>query len=68
MNLRKVINHPYLMDGGEDGPPFITDEKLVRASGKMIIMDKLLHRLHSDVDGHHKILIFSQFTSMLNIL
>lgn len=68
MNLRKVINHPYLMDGGEDGPPFITDEKLVRSSGKMIILDMLLHRLRSDVAGKHKVLIFSQFTSMLNIL
>jgi SWI/SNF-related matrix-associated actin-dependent regulator of chromatin subfamily A member 5 len=68
MNLRKVINHPYLMDGGEDGPPFITDEKLIRSSGKMIILDKLLHRLRSDVAGKHKVLIFSQFTSMLNIL
>ncbi|KAG5495143.1 hypothetical protein JKF63_02197 [Porcisia hertigi] len=68
MSLRKVINHPYLMDGGEEGPPFITDEKLVRNSGKMIILDKLLHRLRLDVEGKHKVLIFSQFTSMLNIL
>ncbi|KPA81169.1 putative transcription activatorDNA-dependent ATPase [Leptomonas pyrrhocoris] len=68
MNLRKVINHPYLMDGGEEGPPFITDEKLIRTSGKMIILDKLLRRLRSDIAGKHKVLIFSQFTSMLNIL
>lgn len=68
MSLRKVINHPYLMDGGEEGPPFVTDEKLVRSSGKMIILDKLLHRLRGDVQGKHKVLIFSQFTTMLNIL
>ncbi|KAK7202019.1 DNA-dependent ATPase [Novymonas esmeraldas] len=68
MSLRKVINHPYLMDGGEDGPPFVTDERLVRTSGKMIILDKLLHRLRADAEGKHKVLIFSQFTSMLNIL
>lgn len=68
MSLRKVINHPYLMDGGEDGPPFITDEKLVKSSGKMVILDKLLHRLKGDKEGRHKVLIFSQFTSMLNIL
>ncbi|AIO01471.1 transcription activator, putative [Leishmania panamensis] len=68
MGLRKVINHPYLMEGGEEGPPFVTDEKLVRTSGKMIILDKLLHRLRADVQGKHKVLIFSQFTSMLNIL
>ncbi|CCW63168.1 unnamed protein product [Phytomonas sp. EM1] len=68
MNLRKVINHPYLMDGAEEGPPFITDEKLVKVSGKMLILDKLLHRLKEDVEGRHKVLIFSQFTTMLNIL
>lgn len=68
MQLRKVVNHPYLMDGGEEGPPFVTDEKLVRTSGKMIILDKLLHRLRSDVEGKHKVLIFSLFTTMLNIL
>lgn len=68
MTLRKVINHPYLMDGGEEGPPFVTDEKLVRTSGKMLLLDKLLHRLLGDVAGKHKVLIFSQFTTMLNIL
>ncbi|KEG11953.1 putative transcription activator [Trypanosoma grayi] len=68
MNLRKVINHPYMMDGGEEGPPFITDERIVKHSGKMIILDKLLHRLLHDKAEKHKVLIFSQFTSMLDIL
>ncbi|KAG8345458.1 putative transcription activator [Trypanosoma vivax] len=68
MNLRKVINHPYMMDGGEDGPPFITDERIVKYSGKMLILDKLLNRLFRDEKEKHKVLIFSQFTSMLDIL
>ncbi|KAH9578442.1 SLIDE domain [Trypanosoma melophagium] len=68
MSLRKVINHPYMMDGGEEGPPFITDERIVKYSGKMIILDKLLHRLLHDKEEKHKVLIFSQFTTMLDIL
>ncbi|EPY30473.1 hypothetical protein AGDE_09426 [Angomonas deanei] len=68
MQLRKVINHPYLMKGGEEGPPFITDEKLIKTSGKMVILDKLLHRLRADKEGQHKVLIFSQFTTMLDII
>lgn len=68
MELRKVINHPYLIDGVEEGPPFLVNESIVKVSGKMQILDKLLHRLHTDVEGHHKVLIFSQFTTMLDIL
>eukprot|EP00796_Vickermania_ingenoplastis_P004442 gene4442-3241_t len=68
MELRKVINHPYLIDGVEEGPPFLINESIVKVSGKMQILDKLLHRLQSDVEGHHKVLIFSQFTTMLDIL
>ena len=68
MQLRKVLNHPYLMPGGEEGPPFKTDERLIRDSGKMVLLDKLLKRLFSDVQENHKVLIFSQFTTMLNIL
>ncbi|AAQ15639.1 transcription activator, putative [Trypanosoma brucei gambiense DAL972] len=68
MSLRKVINHPYMMDGGEEGPPFITDERIVKYSGKMLLLDKLLHRLRRDEKEGHKVLIFSQFTSMLDIL
>lgn len=68
MQLRKVINHPYLLDGVEEGPPFIVNESIVKVSGKMLILDKLLHRLKGDVEGEHKVLIFSQFTSMIDIL
>ncbi|ESL11362.1 transcription activator [Trypanosoma rangeli SC58] len=68
MNLRKVINHPYMMNGGEEGPPFITDERIVKYSGKMLILDKLLHRLQREREAKHRVLIFSQFTTMLDIL
>jgi SWI/SNF-related matrix-associated actin-dependent regulator of chromatin subfamily A member 5 len=68
MQLRKVINHPYIMPGGEEGPPFKTDERLIKDSGKMVLLDKLLKRLLGDTQEIHKILIFSQFVLMVNIL
>lgn len=45
MHLRKCCNHPYLFDGAEPGPPFTTDEHIVKNAGKMILLDKLLPRL-----------------------
>lgn len=65
MQLRKVCLHPYLFDGVEPENSPVYGEHLVRASSKLRIMDLLLKKLHK---GGHKVLIFSQFTSMLNIL
>ena len=31
MQLRKCCNHPFLFDGAEPGPPYTTDEHLVRS-------------------------------------
>ena len=65
MQLRKVCLHPYLFPEAEDKtlPPF--GEHLVEASGKMKVLDKLLFKLYCE---KHQVLIFSQFTMMLNIL
>ena len=74
MELRKVCCHPFLCDGLEDdvaarrraaGLP--TDEiaKLVGASGKMLLLHKLLPKLKAE---GHKVLIFSQFKIMLDVL
>ena len=72
MQLRKVVNHPYLMPGAEDGPPFSTDEKIYKCSGKMVLLDKLLSKLYNDKNPPggtpHKVLIFCQMTSMLDIM
>eukprot|EP01079_Euglenida_sp_SAG-EU17-18_P005533 gene5533-138_t len=65
MHLRKAANHPYLFDGAEDGPPYVNDHKLVDASGKLKMLDKLLAKLHGE---GHRVLIFSQFSRMLDIL
>jgi len=57
MQLRKCCNHPYLFQGTEPGPPYTTGEHLVEASGKMVLLDKLLPKLQS---RDSRVLIFSQ--------
>ena len=65
MQLRKACNHPYLFDGAEPGPPFVTDARLVNDSGKMQVLDALLKRLQSTGS---RVLLFSQMSRMLDIL
>lgn len=64
MELRKCCNHPYLFEGIEDPTLDPMGEHLIQASGKLSVLDKLLKKLF----GGHQVLIFSQFTSMLDIL
>eukprot|EP00045_Choanoeca_perplexa_P010151 m.101553 g.101553 ORF g.101553 m.101553 type:complete len:789 (-) comp15175_c0_seq1:81-2447(-) len=66
MLLRKVCNHPYLMEypltlAGE----YRMDEDLVQTCGKMRMLDQLLPRLKAE---GRKVLIFSQMTKMLDVL
>lgn len=70
MQLRKCCNHPFLLTGVENEVrsqiPNTTDlDSLVNSSGKFVLLDKLLPRLR--VDGH-RILLFSQFKIMLDII
>ncbi|EFJ50690.1 hypothetical protein VOLCADRAFT_80059 [Volvox carteri f. nagariensis] len=65
MQLRKCCNHPYLFQGAEPGPPFITGEHLIENSGKLVLLDKLLPRLK---ERDSRVLIFSQMTRMIDIL
>uniref|UniRef100_A0A061QM65 SWI/SNF-related matrix-associated actin-dependent regulator of chromatin subfamily A member 5 n=1 Tax=Tetraselmis sp. GSL018 TaxID=582737 RepID=A0A061QM65_9CHLO len=65
MQLRKCCNHPYLFQGAEPGPPFITGDHLVENSGKLVLLDKLLPKLK---ERDSRVLIFSQMTRMLDIL
>ncbi|CAB4064730.1 SMARCA5 [Lepeophtheirus salmonis] len=63
--LRKCVNHPYLFDGAEPGPPYTTDEHLVENSGKLQVIDKLLPKLK---EQESRVLIFTQMTRILDIL
>ncbi|KAF8838231.1 hypothetical protein BDN67DRAFT_955400 [Paxillus ammoniavirescens] len=64
MQLRKACSHPLLFrDLAEELP--VTTEELVDASGKMMLLERLLDELFN---RKHKVLIFSQFTTMLDII
>ena len=70
MELRKCCNHPFLIKGAEtelskhfEGETPLN--QLVKSSGKMMLLDKLLPKLKQD---GHRVLIFSQFRIMLNII
>ncbi|KAL2651736.1 hypothetical protein R1flu_019864 [Riccia fluitans] len=77
MELRKVCNHPFLCDGFEDdytskyrkpsaeNGKNLAQNSLMEGSGKMILVDKLLPMLK---DAGRRVLIFSQFTMMLDLL
>ncbi|CAH7667145.1 SNF2 family N-terminal domain-containing protein [Phakopsora pachyrhizi] len=67
MQLRKVCNHPWLFNWPIDPKTgeHSVGEGLISASGKMLLLDKLLKGLF---ERGHKVLIFSQFTSMLDII
>ncbi|XP_014342102.1 lymphoid-specific helicase isoform X1 [Latimeria chalumnae] len=67
MLLRKCCNHPYLIEYPLDPATqeFKIDDELVYCSGKFLILDRMLPELKR---RGHKVLIFSQMTSMLDIL
>lgn len=64
MGLRKAANHPYLIENVEPGPPYTTDQHIVDSCGKMMVLDKLLAKLKSQGS---RVVLFTQFVSMLNI-
>ncbi|GMH56564.1 hypothetical protein TrST_g9049 [Triparma strigata] len=75
MELRKCCNHPFLIEGGEaklkeewmEGGNDKKDEKgfMSASCGKFKFLDKLLPKLFSD---GHRVLMFSQFVMMLDVL
>lgn len=76
MELRKCCIHPYLLNGAEDQIQYEYrishgDDRdgyyknIVNASGKMVLIDKLLPKLKAN---GHRVLIFSQMVRCLDIL
>ncbi|XP_053291808.1 lymphoid-specific helicase isoform X2 [Pleuronectes platessa] len=67
MLLKRCCNHPYLIEYPLDSATqeYKIDEQLVQSSGKFLILDRLLPALKK---RGHKVLIFSQMTSILDIL
>ena len=64
MELRKCCNHPYMFEGVEK-EPFELGEHIVNNSAKLAYLDKILVQLKKE---GHRVLIFSQFSHMLDIL
>ena len=76
MELRKCCIHPYLINGAEEQVLYEYKsskgdntssqlEAMIQASGKLVLIDKLLPRLRED---GHRVLIFSQMVRCLDIL
>ncbi|XP_077050522.1 chromodomain-helicase-DNA-binding protein 2 isoform X6 [Siphateles boraxobius] len=68
MELKKCCNHGFLIKQPEDGENDKVQEHLqclVRGSGKLVLLDKLLTRLR---ERGNRVLIFSQMVRMLDIL
>nr|CCA16363.1 ChromodomainhelicaseDNAbinding protein 8 putative [Albugo laibachii Nc14] len=70
MELRKCCNHPFLIRGVEEKECSRLNEIqrskiLVQASGKTVLLDKMLAKFRAE---EKKILIFSQFKMMLDVI
>lgn len=67
MMMRKVCNHPYLVEFPLDPvtQDYLIDENMVKICGKMQVLDLMLPELKK---RGHKVLIFSQFVVMLDVL
>ncbi|XP_076465125.1 chromodomain-helicase-DNA-binding protein 1-like isoform X2 [Babylonia areolata] len=65
MELKKCCNHAHLTRIEDELEGRERLQTLVRGSGKLILLDKLLVRLR---DTGHRVLIFSQMVRMLDIL
>ncbi|GIL63033.1 hypothetical protein Vafri_17166 [Volvox africanus] len=66
VQLRKVCNHPFMFKDAE--PDFdgeTVPEELVTGSGKMMVLDRMLNRLN---ERGHRVVLFSQFTIMLDVI
>ena len=69
MNARKICLHPYLfpniwpdnVDSDDEG----FSEHFIDNCGKLKVLDKLLKKLLTE---KHKVLLFSQFTMLLDVL
>ncbi|KFY96675.1 hypothetical protein V500_02336 [Pseudogymnoascus sp. VKM F-4518 (FW-2643)] len=66
MQLRLVCNSPHnFYNPWSADSKMPIDETLVSSSGKMLLLDRLLNALFA---ANHKVLIFSQFKTQLDIL
>ncbi|KAG5278840.1 hypothetical protein AALO_G00103300 [Alosa alosa] len=73
VQLRKICNHPYMFQQIEESfsehlgfsGGFVQGPDLYRASGKFELLDRILPKLRAT---NHKVLLFCQMTSLMNIM
>ena len=65
MELRKICNHPALNYPAEKGGDWRDGAALVRACGKLWVLDRLLVKLRA---AGHRVLLFSTMTKLLDLL
>ncbi|KAL4577628.1 hypothetical protein LXL04_013738 [Taraxacum kok-saghyz] len=66
LQLRKNCNHPDLLEGAFEGSCFYPPvEQIVGQCGKFQLLERLLEKLFA---RKHKVLIFSQWTKILDIM
>jgi len=65
MQLRKCCNHPFLFPGVEPSSDETYEKQLVDGSGKFQVLSRLLAKLK---ENGHRVVLFSQFTSTLDLL
>ncbi|CAL1697367.1 unnamed protein product [Somion occarium] len=67
MQLRKICQHPFLFESVEDkmNPGGLIDEKLVRTSGKIELLSRILPKFFAT---DHRVLIFFQMTKVMDIM
>lgn len=68
MQLRKCLGHPFLYSGAVEDKnvePETMHQNLVEASSKFVLLEQMLPKLQ---ERGHRVLIFSQFLGMLDII
>ena len=68
MQLRKCLGHPFLYSGAVEDKSVGQEtmhRNLVEASSKLVLLDQMFPKLH---ERGHRVLIFSQFLGMLDIV
>ncbi|PHT45768.1 CHD3-type chromatin-remodeling factor PICKLE [Capsicum baccatum] len=65
MELRKLCCHPFMLEGVEPEDPNEFTKQLLESSGKLQLLDKMMVKLK---DQGHRVLIYSQFQHMLDLL
>ncbi|KAJ3172297.1 hypothetical protein HK101_011186 [Irineochytrium annulatum] len=64
IQLRKVCDHPYILPDAEP-EPFINGDHMIETAAKFIFLEKLLP---AKIKNDHRVLIFTQYTKMLDLI